>query len=322
MSIQISIIVPCYNVQKYVQAALQSILDNTQPEHYSRLEIIIINDGSTDNTFEIVEQFLQTCPITHRIINQENLGLSAARNTGMAQARGNYWLFLDSDDVFHHHALDKLLTILDKYTPDLVEFDATAFTQISELDDLSRATLYQNYFIDVKSQSENALFRTFEENRWYVWSRCYHKKLFEKQKFEYGKLFEDFMTIPYVYFAAQDIFRLPESLLGYRQNATSITANISHRTLNDIFYGLQKAITAETHYPKHTSELHILQLKTWRLIVAYAVKQFLHTHDVAYLSDIKRFRIHMQRDFGRDWGWQLNYFTKVIIKRLCRKIFQ
>jgi len=103
-------------------------------------------------------------------------------------------------------------------------------------------------------------------------------------------LFEDFMTVPYLYFAAERIFRLPESLLGYRQNATSITANVSHRHLADIFYGLQKAIAAEAQYPNHLAELHILRLKAWRLIVAYSVKQFLRTRDAAYLANVSKFR--------------------------------
>ena len=128
------------------------------------------------------------------------------------------------------------------------------------------------------------------------------------------------MTIPYVYFAAKHIFRLPESLLGYRQNHSSITANVSHRAIADIFYGLQKAIVAEPSYPNRLTELHILQLKTWRLIVAYAVKKFLQTRDPSYLHDVQHFRTQTQAQFGRDYGWQLRYFSSVIIKRLCKKL--
>ncbi len=315
----LSIIVPCYNVAPYVRAALQSVLDNLSEANRSRAELIIVNDGATDATPKIIADFAQTGPVPTQIINQENAGLSAARNAGMARAQGDYWLFLDSDDVYHNHALDKILAAIDAHTPSIIEFDATVFYGETNW---AAQTLYHAYFADIANerQPETTLIRAFEENRWYVWSRCYHRKLFENQTFERDKLFEDFMTVPYLYFAANTIFKLPESLLGYRQNTASITANISHRHLNDIFYGLQKAIRAQTQYPNHLTELHILQIKTWRLIVAYAVKKFLRTRETAYLADVQRFRAQMRQEFGQDWGWQLGYFSSVVWKRLLEKL--
>lgn len=318
----LSIIIPCYNVQDYVHAALQSILDNTQPENRPRLELIIINDGATDQTPAIIAQFAQRSPIAARVIHQANAGLSAARNAGIAQARGDYYFFLDSDDILHHRAIDKILDNLSQHQPDILEFDATVFYGEQNW---AAHSLYHAYFADIadlaaQGQPETQkIQRAFAENRWYAWSRVYHRKLFAQQQFEVGKLFEDFMTVPYLYFAAERIFRLPESLLGYRQNAASITANISHRHLADIFYGLQKAIAAEAHYPNHLAELHILQLKTWRLIVAYSVKQFLRTRDAAYLANVSKFRAQLPAP-QKNWGWQLGYFGGVVGKRLWAKI--
>ncbi|ULJ68751.1 glycosyltransferase family 2 protein [Wielerella bovis] len=317
----LSIIVPCYNVQHYVQAALQSIVDNMQPENHARAEIIIINDGATDQTAEKIAQFVSGCPIAYQVITQKNAGLSAARNTGMAAAQGDYWLFLDSDDMYHHHTLDKILSVIDAHAPDIIEFNATIFYGEH---DWQTHTLYHAYFADVaQMQVESAkIYRAFEENRWYVWSRCYHKKLFTNQQFEIGKLYEDFMTIPYLYPQAQFIFRLPESLLAYRQNHSSITANVSHRHIADIFYGLQKAIRAETELPTYRTMWAMLQLKTWRLIVAYCVKKFLQTREWTYLQHIPHFRAQTRAEFGRDYGWQLGYFARVIIKRLREKIIK
>lgn len=316
----ISLIVPCYNVQDHVQPALQSILDNISATYHARLQVLIVNDGSTDQTLEKIEQFIAEKwynTIRHQIITQENAGLSAARNAGMAQATGDYWLFLDSDDIFINQALDKIIAAIDQHAPDIIEFDAVKFRNHH----WENKGLYADYF----PQTENLplaahRLRAFEENRWYVWSRCYHRKLFENQIFEYGKLFEDMMTVPYLYLAAQHIFRLPENLIGYRQRDNSIVASLSHRHLRDIFYGVEKAMAAETRYPEFKTELTVLQYKNWRLIVAESIKRFLKTRDWAYLQGIQTYRAQMRHNFGRDYGWQFAYFGGVLMKKLLKKV--
>ena len=113
MTATLSIIIPCYNVEDYVQAALQSILDNTSKKYHNRLQLLIINDGSTDQTWDKIQEWLinlDNLSISYQLINQPNAGLSAARNAGMAQATGNYWLFLDSDDIFINQAIDIIFT--------------------------------------------------------------------------------------------------------------------------------------------------------------------------------------------------------------------
>lgn len=312
----ISLIIPCYNVEKYITAALQSVLDNLSLRNDARVECLIVNDGATDRTAQLIEQFCQNQfalrQIPFRVITQDNAGLSAARNSALDIAQGEYLLFLDSDDVFENQALDKLLQAIDSEQPEIIEFDATIFNNIGQS---AAHSIYHEYF-----RQPFSLTRAFEENRWYVWSRCYHRKLFDNQRFEQGKLFEDMMTIPYIYLQAQHIFRLPESLLGYRQNSGSITANVGKRHLNDIFFAMQKAIRAEEYYPQHLPQLSILQDKTWRLLVAYSVKKFLRSRDLSYLSDVQTYRASIRQEFQRDWGWQWDYFGRLFMRRLLNKI--
>lgn len=103
-TIQISIIIPTYNSQKYIGRCLDSILKQT----YKNFEIIIINDGSTDNTLEICNQYLTKHPKT-QIISKENEGVSTARNEGLKRARGEWICFIDSDDYILPYYLESLL---------------------------------------------------------------------------------------------------------------------------------------------------------------------------------------------------------------------
>lgn len=314
----LSIIIPCYNVQYYIQEAIQSVLDNTLKSDYARIELLIINDGSTDQTYEIIKKIAiekLDSVLSYHIISQQNAGLSAARNAGMAYARGDYWLFLDSDDIFINQSISKILSIIDQYMPDIIEFDAVKFTENS----WCSHSLYENYFADVVNMHlDFHRLRAFEENRWYVWSRCYHKKLFNNKKFEIGKLFEDMMTVPYCYLIAQNIFRLPEIFIGYRQRPASILATLSQRHLSDLFWGIEKAIVAESSYPNFLHELTVLQKKNWRIVVAESVKIFLKTHDISYLLAVQNYRLKIRQCYKRDFGWQFCYFIGVFLKKLFK----
>lgn len=110
MDKKISIVIPCYNVALYVQQCIHSVVKQT----YSNIEIIVVNDGSTDNTLAILKEFEKN---DQRIIlvNQQNQGLSAARNTGIALATGKYITFVDSDDWLALNYLEELVKPLNQF---------------------------------------------------------------------------------------------------------------------------------------------------------------------------------------------------------------
>ena len=102
----LQIIVPAYNVDKYVAECLESILN--QKTHYSYL-VTVVNDGSTDQTPEIIRYYQEKYPDRMEVINQENRGLSGARNAALKVLKGRYITFLDSDDVMPESAIEALL---------------------------------------------------------------------------------------------------------------------------------------------------------------------------------------------------------------------
>lgn len=106
----ISIIVPVYNVEKYIVKCLESIVY----QDYTDFELLLVNDGTKDNSIELANEYLKDKNINYRVINKENGGLASARNAGIKEAKGDYISFIDSDDVVSKDFLFNLLNSLDK----------------------------------------------------------------------------------------------------------------------------------------------------------------------------------------------------------------
>ena len=152
----ISVIIPVYNVEDYLRECVDSVLCQT----YGNFEIIIVNDGSTDSSGEICDEYIEKDERV-TVIHQKNGGLSAARNTGLTEANGDYIYFLDSDDYIAENALDILLNIAEKDSSDIVFFDAVSF---ADTDDFA---VKQNYIRKHKYQTDNGIniFGQMTENK-------------------------------------------------------------------------------------------------------------------------------------------------------------
>ena len=120
MTPSVSIILPIYNTEKYIENTLNSIINQT----FTDYEIIIINDGSTDQSPEICEKILTKNNINYKIHHQENKGVSSARNKGLENVKGEYIIFVDGDDQIHEKHIESLYTNLKKENTDF------AFTQM------------------------------------------------------------------------------------------------------------------------------------------------------------------------------------------------
>ena len=128
-SIKVSVIIPIYNVEKYLQQAIESITSQTLKE----IEIIAINDGSTDSSLDILtEQAKKDNRI--RVISTNNNGLSITRNLGMYMASGEYIYFFDSDDILEKDTLENCYLKCESQNLDFVFFDADCFTDSMEKD--------------------------------------------------------------------------------------------------------------------------------------------------------------------------------------------
>ena len=129
---EVSVIIPVYNVEKYLRECLDSVMAQT----FTDFEAICVNDGSTDGSLAILEEYAAKDK-RFKIINRENGGLSAARNSGIQQSSGKYVDFLDSDDMLTPDALQWLYETAEKHTPDILQFAWRSFYEPGVSQDLS-----------------------------------------------------------------------------------------------------------------------------------------------------------------------------------------
>jgi len=174
----ISIIVPVYNVENYLEECLDSIKNQT----YTDIEVILVNDGSTDNSQAICERYCQQDPRFH-LINQENQGQSVARNNGVAASTSEFITFVDSDDVIKSDMLQQLMNYMDTGI-DVVECD---FTVNKEIYNIKNRQLKIEEFT-----SSEALKKCLDmEIKWNPVAKLYRRKIVEGTPFLENLIYED-----------------------------------------------------------------------------------------------------------------------------------
>lgn len=222
MNVKISVLIPAYNVEKYISQCLDSILAQTYPA----FEIIIVDDGSTDNTGKICDQYALLNPKI-KVIHQKNQGVSAARNAAMDIAEGEYFSFVDGDDYIKPEMFEKLLNGIEKNNADMIVCN---YDKVSE--DGNTIIMDDKYAEDECVPFREAL-RWFErEHSWtytFAWNKLYRRIIFEDIRYPVGKKFEDDYIIHKVYMKCNKIASISDSLYCYRDNPNSIMRTIKYR---------------------------------------------------------------------------------------------
>lgn len=212
MEAKISVIVPVYNVEKYLQRCVESLV----AQSYSNLEIILINDGSTDTSSDICNQ-MEEIYSRVKVINKINGGLSDARNEGLKHATGEYITFLDSDDYIHPRTYELIIENMNLYQADIGE---AAYKKIWS--DVNH--IYTNNYevVDVNNIEAirlNCAWKMFVST---VWNKVYKREILEGLNFEVGKINEDeFFTYKALY-KAKRLVHITYPLYYYQQRKDSI----------------------------------------------------------------------------------------------------
>lgn len=233
----ISVIVPAYNVEKYIKTCLDSLINQT----YSNFEIIVINDGSTDQTEEILRSY-QANP-KFRIYSQKNGGLSAARNRGIKLANGELVCFIDSDDSVKSDYLEKLAAPF--FEDSDVDITVCGYQEKFENTEINHVLKSQK--ITGRKATKDLLIKQ-QDFDVLAWNKLYRKKLYSDNHIEYpvGQIHEDNLTTYKLFSHAQKVFYISDALYIYQRTHSEITKNLysKEKTLKRLQVKEQMAIEA------------------------------------------------------------------------------
>lgn len=240
----LSIIIPVFNNELYIKQTLTSVFEQIDND----VEVIIVNDGSTDNSAALIQKAIDEYQGTGDLhfISQQNAGVSVARNVALDKAQGRWIGFIDGDDLWCPHFLQTIKPLPLEDEGDLIDFQYHYFAQhppTSSVPTLVKRT-------DITQVNHDALYEIFRRSHWHIWSRIYRHELINQRRFHVGRRYEDMMFTPWLYLEAHHIISLDQVLYWYRDNAQGITRNIQPSDANDMVFALNQIIdNARTQPP-------------------------------------------------------------------------
>lgn len=268
--IKVSVIVPVYNVEKYIKRCLETLVQQTLED----IEIVIVNDGSTDQSKLIIEKYVKKYPLKIKYIEKQNGGLSSARNFGLRYAKGKYIAFLDSDDYVEKNMYEEMYKKAIQDKSDIVECD---FIWEWELSNCAIKECNKNIKIkkDMRKNYKNKK-EMMRKPRVVAWNKLIKRKIIEENNitFPEGLIYEDleffFKLIPFV----NKISYINKYFVHYMQRVDSISNTQTEKNA-DIFKILDNIIEfykKNELYDKYKKELKYMSL---RILFGSSMKRIL-----------------------------------------------
>lgn len=255
----ISVVIPVYNVQDYLSECLESVIHQTE----ENLEILVVDDGSTDHSYSIMEEYAKK-DARIQLLQKENGGLSDARNYGLDHMHGEYVIFVDSDDRIALDMVEKLSVAIQTTNSQIAVCDMEYF-----YDDGTTKFSSGGYFTIGSVKETPSLIRMNNS----ACNKMFHKDLWKTLRFPKGKWYEDLAVIPTLLYLANQIVKVDEPLYFYRQRSGSIAHSADERIfdLYDAIYQVKKKVlqhggTEEVLKEiEHLYIIHGLDLTTLRI---------------------------------------------------------
>ena len=312
---KVSIILPVYNVEKYIEKCLESLVDQT----YENIEILVINDGSPDKSQKIIEQYAKKYPKIIKSYIKENGGVSSARNYGLEKATGDYIMFVDGDDYVSQDIVSKLIDIIKKEKCDISSSDIIKFYE-------DGTTTY--YKTNQEYSNDNVKNYIIGDSG--PCAKLFKKELFNELKFR-KIAYEDLDIIPILANRVNKIGYIKEGLYYYRQIEGSATRLSKYnKSMLDIFSVLDNIyVKLNVKYPEEVEYIfiaHLLRTTTLRMLDFKETQQCLHKivdvmkekfgdwkKNVYYKKSSKKMKIICNLAYYKQW-WILKLIKKIFNK--------
>lgn len=229
---KVSIIVPVYNAEKYLERCLDSLVNQTLKD----IEIICINDGSTDKSLKILNKYAAQYN-NILILEQENKGQSAARNTGIKSACGEFISFIDADDWVDLNYFEKLYSAVKKYNCEIAVSGMIRLHRFHKKFHLKFE--YEKITDDVNEKFELCDVPELS----YACNKIYNRESFLKHnlEFEEGRLFEDLILTPKILYYMGKMVAVPDTYYYYWRHSKSTVAAKTEKRKNDLIYARKKS---------------------------------------------------------------------------------
>lgn len=266
---KITVVIPIYNVERYIEECLESVLVQLPDS----VQVICVNDGTKDESINIAKSVLNQYDLNIQnqfiFLDQSNQGLSAARNTGIEAASGEYISFLDSDDKLKPGYFSSLLEALIKDDYDIIDFNFVTSEGV------------------VKTTRKESFDSIFSSMTWYSWARLVKKKLFSNKKFTPGIYYEDIDLTPNLYIDSKKTLHLDRALYWYRTNKQGITQSLSYesniKTLESLDYISNKYF--ELYFENYNSYHAFMAVQVYFLLCLNASRRFNNKKSFHYISN-------------------------------------
>ena len=269
----VSIILPVYNVEKYLRRCLDSLVNQDCSCSY---EIIIINDGSQDGSADIIGEFEQRYDFI-RAISQENAGVSAARNIGIAEAKGKYVALVDSDDFVETGYISVMYELAEKHDADIVQCRYRNFFEKSQ-SSMNILLSHRKGVFD----GEKALGSLITDItvRSYPWNKLYKRSIFVDNKIAYpiNRRFEDLITTPVLFSHAKKVAFTREVLYNYSHRSDSMTGCAGRsmvESYRDAVITLGEFIDSNGLYLRYRTRIRLLTLKAVFTLYGMIARQYM-----------------------------------------------
>lgn len=307
---KVSVIVPVYNVEKYLAKCLNSLIGQT----HNDIEILVVNDGSTDRSEEIIHDYAKKYPDKIKAFHKENGGLSDARNFGIDRATGDYIGFVDSDDYVHPSMFEEMAVLAEKHNAEMVICNIRKVNEQGRV--IQKLTQIPN--MPEKIYLENN-FSVFSDISYFACNKLFKRSLFKEKRFKKNIHFEDIQLIPQLLLDCTTIAQTQNYHYQYLERTDSITKTHTEKGID-----ILKAVEDVEEYFKTTKYSDQLQtLKNFQIfegVYSYlAYLAFVKNDDVFYKMCEKLEFFMKKRDIKLKNLLQFNRFGKNYLLSLSLK---